>query len=85
MRMSELESKILEKLLELESSVAHMSTANPKPDLVSLFSALDDLASQLPKDTDPDLKHFLERKSYQKAQLLLQGRHAENQRGTCGR
>ena len=85
MRMSELESRILDNLLELESAVAGMATADPKPDLTRLFAALDDLAAQLPKDADPDLKHFLERKSYQKAQLLLQGRHAENQRGTCGR
>jgi hypothetical protein len=82
--MSELESKILDKLLELESTVARMTKGGPMPDLVGLFNALDELAAQLPADADPDLRHFLQRKSYQKAQLLLQGRSADNRRGTCG-
>lgn len=83
--MTETETKILDKLLELESAVASMATADPKPDLVGIFAQLDEFAAELPPDADADLRHYLQRKSYQKAQLLLQGRDAENKRGSCGR
>jgi len=83
--MTELETQILSKLEELERAAAEMSTAQPKPDLMGIFAALDNYAAQLPADAHPDLRHFLDRKSYQKAQLLLQGRRDEVRRGTCGR
>jgi hypothetical protein len=81
--MSETEQRILDALLELERAVASMPTANPKPDLRPLFSRLDDLTRQLPRETDPSLLHYLHRKSYEKARLFLQGREAENVRGNC--
>lgn len=83
--MTDVENRILETLLELETAVNTMATAKPKPNLVPLFAQLDELAGNLPVDTDPELRHFLQRKSYQKARLLLQGRGAENRRGSCGR
>jgi len=43
------------------------------------------LTNQLPPDTDPNLLHYLHRKSYEKARLLLQGRDTENAQGSCGR
>lgn len=82
--MTETETHILDKLIELESAVENIATANPKPDLVGIFAQLDQFTSLLPPDSDPELRHFLQRKSYQKARLLLQGRSAENQRGSCG-
>ena len=83
--MTELESSILATLVELDEKVRSMTTANPKPNLLPLFSKLDELAAQLPPGTDPDLVHYLARKSYEKAKLLLEGRKAENKRGSCGR
>lgn len=83
--MTDTEHQILDALLELESAVNNMATANPKPNLVPMFSKLDELAGALPAGADPELKHFLQRKSYQKARLLLQGMGAENRRGSCGR
>ncbi|HAV61238.1 MAG TPA: hypothetical protein DCY13_02600 [Verrucomicrobiales bacterium] len=83
--MTDTENQILNTLLELEDAVNRMSTANPKPNLVPLFGKLDELAGSLPPETDPELRHFLQRKSYQKARLLLQGMGAENRRGSCGR
>jgi hypothetical protein len=81
--MTETEQTILQTLLELERAVASMPTANPKPNLLPLFSRLDELTRQLPRATDPSLSHYLQKKSYEKARLFLQGREAENARGNC--
>lgn len=78
------EQSILAVLLELEEKVASMPTANPKPDLRPLFTKLDQLTASLPPGSDPDLLHYMHKKSYQKARLFLQGRDAENQIGNCG-
>jgi len=75
--MQESEKKLLEALLDLEAVVASMPTANPKPNLGAKFQAIDALAAQLPKGTHPQLIHYLQRKSYQKARLFLQGRDAD--------
>jgi hypothetical protein len=81
--MNETEQRVLDTLLELERTVASMPTANPKPNLLPLFSRLEDLTRQLPRETDPSLLHYLHKKSYEKARLFLQGREAENARGNC--
>jgi len=83
MAMTEPESKILQALVELASAVKSMPTSDPKPDLLRLFSRLDDLTGQLPKETDRTLLHYLHQKSYEKARLWLEGREAENQAGSC--
>ena len=82
-QMTDTEKTILETLLELESTVRSLATANPKPSLLPLFERLDALTRQLPRDTEPDLLHYLHKKSYEKARLLLQGRESDNVRGTC--
>jgi hypothetical protein len=81
--MTEIEQSILQALLELEHAVASMPTANPKPNLLPMFSRIDELTRQLPRESDPSLMHYLHKKSYEKARLLLQGREAENARGNC--
>lgn len=82
--MTDTEQTILDGLLELEEKIASMATADPKPNLLPLFDRLDNLTRELPKDANPDLLHYLHKKSYQKARLFLQGREAENQAGNCG-
>ena len=82
--MTALEQDILQALLELETTIKTMVTANPKPSLLPLFSRLDELTRQLPRDADPSLLHYLHKKSYEKARLFLQGRDAENTTGSCG-
>jgi hypothetical protein len=82
--MTTIEEKILRSLLELESTVKSMATADPKPSLQPLFVRLDDLTNQLPRNTSPHLLHYLHKKSYEKARLFLQGRDAENAEGNCG-
>ena len=81
--MTGTERDILESLLELERAVASMPKANPKPNLLPLFTRIDDLTRQLPRDADPSLLHYLHKKSYEKARLFLQGSNAENARGNC--
>ena len=82
--MSDTERAILQALVELDTAVKSMPTANPKPNLAPLFTRLDELTRQLPKNASPDLLHYLHKKSYAKARLWLLGREAENQAGPCG-
>lgn len=81
--MTENEQTILESLLELEAAVKALPTARPKPSLLPLFNRIDELTRQLPRDTAPDLLHYLNKKSYEKARRWLEGRGAENARGHC--
>jgi len=82
--MTETEKSILQSLKELDEAVKAMRTANPKPNLLPIFARIEELARQLPKGTDPNLLHYLTKKSYEKARLFLQGRDAENAEGNCG-
>ena len=60
--MTTSEQELLQVLLELEQAVNAMSTAKPKPDLLALFSRIDQLTRRLPDGTDPALLHYLQRK-----------------------
>ena len=81
--MSPTENDILQTLIALDQAVKSMPTADPKPDLLPMFQRLDQLANELPPGTDPQLLHYLERKSYEKARARLEGQATE--RGSCGR
>jgi hypothetical protein len=81
--MTETERAVLQALNELDDAVRAGRVSGAKLNLLPLFDQLEELARRLPKDTNPDLLHYLSRKSYEKARLLLQGRQAENVRGTC--
>jgi hypothetical protein len=70
--MTEVEQTLLETLRGLETAVAQMATTQPKPNLVAFFERIEALTEQLPKGTDPQLLHFLHRKSYQKARAFLE-------------
>jgi hypothetical protein len=78
-----IEKNLLHALVELDNAVKQMPTANPKPNLLPMFSRIDELTKQLPRDADPTLLHYLHKKSYEKARLFLQDRDAENQIGNC--
>lgn len=81
--MTETEKQVLQALIELEAKVASMPTADPKPNLMPIFSRIEALTRSLPKDTSPQLLHYLHKKSYQKARLFLEGRDEENAAGNC--
>jgi hypothetical protein len=83
--MTTTERDILETLNKLDAAVKSMQTANPKPNLLPLFAKIESLANSLPRETSPDLLHYLQRRSYEKARLWLQGRFDEIQRGGCVR
>jgi hypothetical protein len=68
------EQQLLDALTELDEAVKALPVSNPKPSLLPHFARIGELASQLPPTADPELRHFLERKSYQKARWLLEGR-----------
>lgn len=80
--MSDLEPRLLAALNELETTARTTPTSGSKPNLLPIFARIDALAAQLPPDADPELRHFLQRKSYEKARQRLQG--AQAQRGACG-
>lgn len=83
--MTDIEKDILETLTELESGVAAMKSADPKPNLVPLFDRLNAYSKRLPANSHGRLIHYLTNGSYEKARLWLLGRDAENARGLCGR
>ena len=82
--MSGTEQDLLQALVELDTAVKAMASAQPKLDLRPLFGRIDELTRQLPGDADPNLRHYLDKQSYEKARLWLQGRDAENITGSCG-
>ena len=81
--MNETEKKLLQSLLELEQTIRALPTLQPKPSLLPLFQQIEDRARELPPGTDPTLRHYLQKKSYEKARLFLQGCETENQKGNC--
>lgn len=81
--MNQIEAQLLQALNELNTTVKLMATARPKPNLLPLFERIDSLAQQLPGTSDPELFHFIQRKSYEKARAKLGG--AAVAKGSCGR
>jgi hypothetical protein len=81
--VNETESEILLALRELGQKVQVMKIANPKPNLLPVFEKLDRLTAELGRGADPNLLHYLHKKSYEKALLYLEGRAAENAPGSC--
>ncbi|MGE3310546.1 MAG: hypothetical protein AB7O66_11290 [Limisphaerales bacterium] len=86
--MTETENALLEALIELERAAAS-GRATPgstpvKVPILPILERIDRLASELPATAPGDLKHYLQRKSYEKARLFLLDRDSENARGRCG-
>lgn len=80
---SPVETELLVALTQLLETVKALPAANPKPSLLPIFSRLDELTKQLPRNADPTLLHYLHKKSYEKARLFLLDREVENQAGNC--
>ncbi len=77
MLMNSLELAVFDALLELENAARGLKAGNRKGDISRLIARIEDLTHHLPPETAPELRHYLERKSYQKARLFLEGRDAE--------
>ncbi|MEY4385278.1 MAG: hypothetical protein RLY20_561 [Verrucomicrobiota bacterium] len=82
--MTLLEQELHAALLELDAAVKRIAATKAPLDLMPLFARIDELGAQLPPGTDPQLVHFIQRKSFEKATLWLEGRRAEITRGICG-
>lgn len=80
--MTTIEQALLDALKQMEAAVAVANT-EPKPNLMAHFDRIDALADALPTGTDGELRHYLEKKSYEKARLFLEGRFAEIKKGGC--
>lgn len=82
------EHAILEALLELERAAGAArgpeAGAPPRTPILPILERIDRLALELPATAPGDLRHYLQRKSYEKARLFLLDRDAENARGQCG-
>jgi hypothetical protein len=75
--MTVAEKNILQCLTELDQAAKGMPQARSKPDLKPLLARLDELTREMPQDSDPNLLHYLHRKSYEKARLFLLQQHAQ--------
>jgi hypothetical protein len=82
------ENAILEALIELEKAAAAarspQGAAPVKVPILPILERIDRLATELPPTAPGDLRHYLQRKSYEKARLFLLDRGAENTPGNCG-
>jgi hypothetical protein len=80
--MNDTERQLLTTLRDLHAAVQMMPSAPVKPNLIPFFDRIDSLRGQLPKDTDPNLLHYLHKQSYEKARLWLEGHDSENAAGS---
>lgn len=81
--MNQLEMRLLEALQALEVSIRPRPAGSTAVDVRPHLSELDRLTRELPTDADPQLVHFLRRRSYEKARLFLEGRGPEIHQGGC--
>lgn len=81
--MTDCEREILGVLTELDGAVKQMAAAKTKPDLVALFTRIEALTRRLPPGSDPELLHFLHKKSYEKARVLLESKSVRQAAGGC--
>ena len=82
--MTELEQQLHEALVSLDQAVKGYAASRQSVDLMPLLRRIDELGARLPPGTDPQLVHFIQRKSFEKAILWLEGRKTEITRGICG-
>ena len=81
-RMTTTEQQLLGSLKDMEAAVAGMNS-QPKPNLMAHFDRIDALAARLPDGADGELIHYLQKKSYEKARLFLEGRLSKIEKGGC--
>ncbi len=77
--MNSTETEILGALQELERAASNEQGPSPSP-VRQILDRLDRLTHSLPEECPAQLRHFLERKSYEKARLFLLSRRPEESR-----
>ena len=63
-----------ERLIIIQDQDSRLDPEKHTARLRAVSEKIDDLAAALPKPIDPELGHFLQRKSYDKALAILEGR-----------
>ena len=77
-QLHELLQKYFDTIKQLSSSPTEKSSFS------FISNQLDEMVRQAPPDIDPQLLHYLNRKSYEKAFRSLENSQAEIEKGTCG-
>lgn len=72
-----MERSLLATLVDMEQEVETAARTCRRPDVISRVNRLRDLTASLPPDSDPMLLHCLQRHSWEKARLTLEGRGTE--------
>ncbi|HXY61254.1 MAG TPA: hypothetical protein VEH26_06600 [Chthoniobacterales bacterium] len=72
--LSNLASALRERLTIIQDQDSRRDPEKHIARLGAVSDKIDNLASALPKPIDPQLAHFLQRKSYDKALEFLEGR-----------
>lgn len=67
------EESAWQALVALEAVIAAGRPPAPNPALRPALARIEELAKQIPPEADPQLRHYLQRGSYQKARLWLEG------------
>lgn len=83
--MRGIEQEILQALRELESVATTVRSGGAPGGVRPVLERIGRLSASLPADAPGDLRHYLQRGSYEKARLFLEGRGDEAPPGTCGR
>ncbi len=79
--LSAFETSVLKTLHALEAAIAAGRPPSPNPTLRTVLSQLDQLTTELPPTIRADLRHYLQKRSYQKARILLEG--GDPEAGAC--
>ena len=82
--MTDVEQALLVALQDLDREVTEANSAGRRPEVVPRVMRLRVLAAELPPGSDPMLMHCLERQSWEKARMILDGRRAEVRHGDSG-
>ena len=80
---SAFEDSVLDALRVLEAAIAAARPPTPNPALLPALARLDELTSSMPTPTSASLRHYLNKRSYQKARILLEG--GDPEAGACPR
>lgn len=82
--MTDVERALLDALRDLEHEVADAAQLGRRPEVVTRVLRLRELTSALPLQADPMLMHCLQRQSWEKARMILEGRQSEVRHGESG-
>lgn len=71
-RVMTTEQQLLAAIEALDEAAARLRQGGEDVDLAGCLARIDFLAATLPPETDPQLRHFVQQQSYQKARRLLE-------------